>query len=200
MNSFTTFIPIRLNGRKLSLRQIGNVFWIIATGACIPAYLTGDKFLKVVFYSVFLFGATIKVLSLFAKKPKRTIDGTITFETERIIINEVRYDLAEITKLEFTDYKDFLRKGESFSGDKKDWPNGKDVGLSLRLKEGNDVVKYLQLTHRKQMQDVRPQLVHYHNSGKLHFLNLIDILGIEDYNAIQIFKNSLSEGGGVKSY
>ena len=179
---------------------MGSILWVVAIGSYTAAYLTVNKTLKVVFWSVFLLGALMKLISLFVKKPGRTTEGIIAFEKDNITVDGTIYNVSTIEKLEFTDYGNFLRKNESFSGDKESWPNGKDVRVFIKLEDGDEVMKYFQLTHRGQMQDIRLQLVHYHNEGKLHFLNLIDILGIEDYNAIQIFKKSLPDGGDIKSY
>lgn len=200
MNSFKTFTPPEVNLTKLSVNQFVGIFWMVAIVAYTISYITDNKILKVTCLSIFLFGAIFKVISFFIKKPKRILEGNITFEKDGISVDELKYDLSAISKLEFADHGNYLRKAESFSTDKQSWPNGKDISIFIQLIEGSEIKKYFQLEHRGQMQDVRSELVHYHNEGKLHFLNLIDILGIEDYNAIQIFKKSLPEGGEVKSY
>lgn len=200
MNTFKVFTPPKVDLRKLSVNQFVGVFWMVAIIAYTIGYITDNKTLRVICWSIFLLGIMLKVISFFIKKPKRILEGTITFEKESITVNENKYDLSVISKLQFSDHGNYLRKAESFSTDKESWPNGKDISVLLNLTDGSEIIKYFELNHRGQMQDIRPQLVYYHNEGKLHFLNLIDILGIEDYNAIQIFKNSLSEGGDVKSY
>lgn len=201
MNSFTTFIPVAQQSKKINGTQLVSFIWFIALVGWIGAYFTDDKLLKVVCWSVFLFGVLVRVFAFFfIKKPKRTIGGEIIFDNDIITVNGVGYDISSVEKIEFTDLGNFLRKNEGFIGDKQSWPNGKDIRVILDIATGEDITIQFQLNHRHQMQDIRPQLVHYHNEGKLHFLNLINILGIEDYNAIQIFKKSLPEGGNVKSY
>ncbi len=201
MNSFTTFIPVEQQGKKINGPQVVSIIWFIALLGWIGTYFTDDKLLKFVCGSVFLFGVLVRVFAFFfVKKPKRTIAGDIIFDKEIITINGNEYTLGSIEKIEFTDLGNYLRKNETFIGDKQSWPNGKDIRVIMDVASGENLIIHFQLNHRHQMQDIRPQLVHYHNEGKLHFLNLIDILGIEDYNAIQIFKNSLPEGGSVKSY
>lgn len=158
------------------------------------------KFLKILFWSSAGYGTLVKILKPFINRKQRTIAGKIVFENNRITIDDVYHDLEDVDKIEFFDMGNSLRKFDGFSEHGKNWPNGKDALITLQLKDSRKIRTYFQLAHRHEIRDIRPQLVYYHNAGKLHFLNLIDILGIEDYNAIQIFKKSLPEGGNIKSY
>lgn len=204
MNSFVTFIPIPQSYNRLTPNQFAYTMWFCAMVALIMLVFVdnaGDvKFLKILFLGTFLYGTIVKLISLIADKGVRTITGKIIFENNRIIIDYVNYDLEDVDKIEFCDMGNSLRKFDGFSEHGQNWPNGKDVLIILQLKDSRKIRTYFQLAHRHEIRDIRPQLVHYHNIGKLHFLNLIDILGIEDYNAIQIFKKSLPEGGNIKSY
>jgi len=65
----------------------------------------------------------------------------------------------------------------------------------LTLKSGEKIISNFQLTARYQIRDIREQLIQYYLVGKLDFLNLTAILGIEDYNAIQNFKQTLASYG-----
>lgn len=143
------------------------------------------------------FPLTIFLLtSFFGKKPQRTIIGEIVFEKEKIKVNGIEYLLDGLSKITFTDCGNHLRQGDGyFDKNNAIEPNAKDNAIALQLNNGETIAAYLQLNNRYHIRDIQEQLIHYHNEGKLHFLNLIDVLGIEDYNAIQYFKQQLPNKG-----
>ncbi|MHA3788072.1 hypothetical protein ACX0HA_07670 [Flavobacterium hauense] len=150
-----------------------------------------------------VFGGVI-VRAIYASKLKPLqgkIEGSVVFNNDSITINTDEYSLENLEKISFTHFNDYLGKKQSDKSYYNDGvSNGVENTVILTLKSGRTITCHFQQQYRYQLRELRPQLVYYHNEGKLHFLNLIDILGIEDYNAIQIFKKSLPEGGEVKSY
>lgn len=134
--------------------------------------------------------------SFLGKKPKRTITGEIVFEKDKITVNSVEYLLDDLSKITFTDCGNHLRQGDGyFDNNTTIEPNSKDNVIALELNNGETLRTYFQLNNRYHIRNIQAELIHYHNEGKLHFLNLIDVLGIEDYNAIQHFKQKLPGKG-----
>jgi len=150
-----------------------------------------------------VFGGVI-VRAIYSSKQKTLrgiLEGDLVFNNGSITINDDEYLLDDIKKIGFTHFNDYLGKKQSDKSYYNDGvSNGVENTVILTLKKGKNIECHFQQQYRYQLREIRQQLVKYHNEGKLHFLNLIDILGIEDYNAIQIFKKSLPEGGEVKSY
>ena len=143
------------------------------------------------------FPLTIFLLnSFFGKKPQRTITGEIVFEKDKITVNDIEYLLDDISKIIFTDCGNHLRRGDGYFDKNSDVePNSKDNAIALELNNRETLRTYFQLNNRYHIRNIQEELIHYHNEGKLHFLNLIDVLGIEDYNAIQHFKQQLPNKG-----
>ncbi|RWX02521.1 hypothetical protein [Flavobacterium cerinum] len=136
------------------------------------------------------------LISFFTKKPQRTITGGIVFEKEKITVNSIEYLLDDLSKITFTDCGNHFRQGDGyFNKNSGVEPNSKDNLLSLELNNKETLRVYFQLNNRYHIRNIQDELIHYHNEGKLHFLNLIDVLGIEDYNAIQHFKQQLPNKG-----
>lgn len=130
------------------------------------------------------------------------LEGNIIFEENRILIHHKVFLLSDIEKINFPCFNDYEGRKEEFTNSNYNGGISQGVGnkVVLFLNDGKEIIIQFQLERRYQIREMRPELVHYHNEGKLHFLHLIDVLGIEDYNAIQIFKKSLTDGGAVKSY
>ncbi len=131
------------------------------------------------------------IISFFQHRPLRgMLDGEIIFESERIIINGKEFDIASLTKISFVilDYKGM------FIGGRGDLNGRKSNGVGNRIalyKNGTPQVYYFQLEYKGQLKNIKEQLIQYHLAGKLHFLQLIDILGISKYDEIQEFKKEI---------
>jgi len=136
--------------------------------------------------------------SFFRKKEEYHLDGEITFLENRILVNDRVTSIDCIDKISFTYFDDYNGKVISSADGKSS--KGTNNIVTLTEKDGSETVYYFQMDYRYQLRDERKQLVEYHMAGKLDFDNLVTILGLESYNAIQIFKKSLPEGGNIKSY
>lgn len=108
-----------------------------------------------------------------------------------IKINDRILNIDAVKMIHFPLFDDYA--GKIINADKVS--EGVDNSVMFTLKNGEKIISNFQLTARYQMRDIREHLIHYHLAGKLDFLNLIAILGIKDYNAIQNFKHILASYG-----
>ncbi len=129
------------------------------------------------------------------KKLNGNLESRLKLENDKILVDEIIYDLSEIEKLEFNcnDYKG-LSTFEWF-GNRVNYENGLSNGTnnSIMIKMNNNTTYtyYFQQQKENEICNAKSQLINYYNTGKLHFLNLIDTLGIKEYEEIQIFKSTL---------
>ena len=123
------------------------------------------------------------------------LDSTLTLEFESIAVNNKIYQLSQIKKLEFKcyDYKGYSTWPPGFRD-----PNlnnalsqGVENTITIELADGSKMVYNFQQLYQNEINRARPELINYYTSGKLHFLNLVDTLGIRTYEDIQIFKFTL---------
>jgi hypothetical protein len=136
--------------------------------------------------------------SFFSKNEDSHLDGEITFLDNRIIVNDSIISIDALDSIVFSGFEDYQGRIISVSDNKLS--KGIDNKVMLNYKDGKNRAYYFQLDYRYQMRDIREQLIQYHMAGKLDFLNLVAILGIEGYNAIENFKNELPNGGNIRSY
>lgn len=137
-------------------------------------------------------------LSFFRKKIEFILNGEITFLDNRILVNDNVFSIDAITQITFPHFDDY--KGKVTKSVENKISQGVDNSVSLTIESGEKKVYYFQLDHRYQIRDLREQLIQYHLAGKLDFTNLVNMLGLESYNAIQNFKNELPNGGNIRSY
>lgn len=126
----------------------------------------------------------------FRKKEKGCLDGEITFLDDQIIVNDTVFAIDALENIHFSCFDDYT--GRIINTAENKLSEGVGNAVELYLNENRKNIFYFQLTERYQIRNIREQLIHYHLAGKLDFLNLIAILGIEDYNAIQNFKQTLT--------
>ena len=117
--------------------------------------------------------------------------GEITFHSDKIIIDGKEFLLSSIEKVSIPYFNDYIGRTE---GNKPSEGNGNVI--ELYESEKGKQTYYILLERRYQLRDVSSQLIAYYKAGKFDFENLTLILGLENYNAIQNFKNTLS----IKSY
>lgn len=109
---------------------------------------------------------------------------------DKIIVNQAEVFIKDIDKISFS-IRDYKGMKTSLKGE-LDGCKSNGVGNSVILydKTGNRQI-YFQLLSEYALRDIKEQLIHYHVKGKLHFLQLIDILGISRYEDIQEFKKEI---------
>lgn len=133
----------------------------------------------------------IRKFSLFRKKEKFVENGEIIFYDDRIIIGDKTLQLDEVNTIAILRFDDYIGKIL-----KEIVSQGIDNVVRIHLTNGQIMNSNFQQQHRYEIRDIRDQLIAYYKAGKFDFDNLTMILGLENYNAIQNFKNTLS----IKSY
>lgn len=136
--------------------------------------------------------------SFFKKKEEYHLDGEITFLDNRILVNDKVFSVDALSMINFLFFDDY--KGKVINPTDTKLSDGVSNIVELYGKDGQKTIFNFQLDHRYQVRDIREQLIQYHLSGKLEFTNLVNILGLESFNAIQNFKNELPNGGNIRSY
>jgi hypothetical protein len=111
----------------------------------------------------------------------------LEFQKDKIIISNKEYYLDTIEKLEITafDFKGLRTGNKSFDGSLS---NGVDNILKLYLKDNNKIEINFQQKTKNEIRNEELILIHYTNMKKLHYLTLLDIFGINDYDEIQKYK------------
>ena len=133
----------------------------------------------------------IRKFSLFRTKEKFVENGEIIFYDDRIIIGDKTLQLDEFNTIAILRFDDYVGKIL-----KKNVSQGIDNVVRIHLTNGQIMNINFQQQHRYEIRDTRDQLIAYYKAGKFDFDNLTLILGLENYNAIQNFKNTLT----IKSY
>ena len=158
---------------------------------------TGLKIGGWVGFSAFALISYVSVLRFFnlfsTEKPRGTYNRDLLLEKNQITIHKSIFKISEIKKIEFSFYGDRKGKYKYYNTDfEPSLSHGLDNKLKLHLKNGKKVAtSFLQENHRSLKQ--HPELlIHYHKIGILHWLNLIDILEISDYDKIQKFKKQIN--------
>jgi len=136
--------------------------------------------------------------SFFRKKDESHLDGEITFLDNRILVNDNVFSIDAVKSISFSCFDDY--KGKVINPAENKVSEGINNVVEILSKEGKKHVYYFQLDHRYQIRDMREQLIQYHLADKLDFNLLVNMLGLESYNAIQNFKNELPNGGNIRSY
>lgn len=135
-----------------------------------------------------------KASGLFAflkHKPGKEKMGEIVFHSDKIIMAGKELFLSDLQRISIPDFNDYTGRSD---GSKPSAGNGNKV--EFYWSGGKKETYYITLEKRYQLRDISEQLTSYYKAGKFDFDNLVAILGLENYNAIQNFKNTLS----IKSY
>ena len=122
-------------------------------------------------------------------KPLRgRLTGQLRFENDSINVNGREYLLQDISKISFslTDYYGQYTGGRFAINGKRS--QGVNNSVTLYFPDGEKTVFYFQVPAKHGIRAIKEQLISYHLSGKLHFLQLTDALGITRYEDIQEFK------------
>lgn len=172
--SATSFAISNLIGRNLSL-IIGMVFLI-----CLILS--------------FLVCVGLAIRAVFKYQPLYgVLSGQVIFENDSISVDNRVYELDDISKINFAiiDHKDlYIGRRGGLDGRKS-----QGVGNTFSFMVDNKQLTYqFQLLYKGQIKEIKDQLISYHIAGKLHFLHLIELLGITKYEDIQEFKQQLAAG------
>ena len=116
----------------------------------------------------------------------------IIFTNTEINIDDKKISLVEIKKIEFfvSDY--FDRWEYKFNGSlNPERTNGTSNICILYLINGEIINTKFQLMYKEEFLKMRDILIVYYSENKIHFLKLIEYLGIDKYEEIQEFKKTL---------
>lgn len=117
------------------------------------------------------------------------LNQNLKFTTEGIMIDEKLFHINSIKKIEI---ESFDYKGRSINH-KRAFKARKSQGTRNKLKIifENQTTKelFFQQTTKNQIFKDKYILIEYCNLDKMHYLNLLEILKISDYDEIQMFKN-----------
>tara|TARA_R110002050_G_scaffold192212_1_gene327170 strand:- start:27 stop:473 length:447 start_codon:yes stop_codon:yes gene_type:complete len=116
----------------------------------------------------------------------------LRFRTHEVLINDIIIELQEIKKFEFVlgDYFDRLQS-QALGDFNPGRTNGTSNVCELTLFNGQKTKVNFHLFYEKEFLKMRELLLHYYSLNKIHFLKLIEYLGIEKYEEIQEFKKEL---------
>jgi hypothetical protein len=124
--------------------------------------------------------------------------GRISLYENRITIENNEYSLEEIQKLEF--FSTFDIKGDFTNNLLQFTPhlsNGLDNSFILTLKSGKKIEYNFLQTKSEQLKYYKDVLTNYYKNGIISWLELLNILNIENYNEIQKFKKEITSANTV---
>jgi hypothetical protein len=119
------------------------------------------------------------------------ISGELKFRKNEIVAGDVTYQMSQIKKIEvyFHDYHGRLETGKSLNP-------ARSVGIEntifLTLNDGERRSIHFQIYKQGEFDKMNELLREYYLQNKIHFLKLIEYLGITKYEEIQEFKKTLS--------
>lgn len=121
------------------------------------------------------------------------LNKKLVFKKDQIWIDDDKYELNEIKKISFNVEDYFNRIKGRIKGDLSPGrSNGTANICELTLIDGRKVEVNFQLKYETEFLEMRELLIKYYAENKIHFLKLIEYLGIEKYEEIQEFKKTLS--------
>ena len=121
--------------------------------------------------------------------------GEIVFLDNLIEVDNQKFKMNEIHKLDFLNASDIQGRHKISYSFEPRLSHGLDNIFILRLKNDSEIrVNFLQ-TEWQRLKKFEEILIIYHQRGILHWLTLLDILGIQDYKKIQEFKNQMKNYG-----
>ena len=120
---------------------------------------------------------------------KGQLISDLEFKKNKILIDDKEYLLDDIQKIEIKAF-DFIgaianHKGIDFDGNLS---NGVNNFLKVYMKNQNKIELNFQQIKKNEIRNDEDIFINYCNNNKLHYLNLLEILGIDDYDEIQRFK------------
>ena len=116
------------------------------------------------------------------------LDGEITFDYDKITVNDKKIKLEEIKKinLEISDYEGAYSVPVRGDFDAA-LSNGVNNNVNIQLNT-NEKLNYKIKVFKGQEHFLKEQLIRYMNEGKISAYRVTDILGIKKYHDIQDFK------------
>ncbi|WP_206688706.1 hypothetical protein [Aestuariibaculum suncheonense] len=191
MNKFKIFIPEK--------RHIFNIdfFISIAFVSSIILIILIDNESQFAIIPLGLFVSTvismfiIKLINNFRyQNLNGKFDGELIFSNDKIILGKETILLSSIKDVRIynRDYKGKYAYRKTF---KPKLLQGVENEIKIELLNGNIIVKRFLQTKKNEISKVFNVLKKYHLQDKIHFLHLIEVMGINDYDEIQDLKRAL---------
>ena len=178
---------------------VDSAFFVAMTITIVPMYVkwyifNSDKFilfdeimtcLMAISFIVFVIIGMSKFNKY--KTLKGDLNSDLEFQNDKVLIAEKEYPITSIQKIEINsfDFKGALKGHRSFDGTLS---NGVDNTLKIYLNDKTKIELNFQQTTENEIKNEKENLITYCNLGKLHYLNLLEILAISNYDEIQKFK------------
>lgn len=154
----------------------------------------------VIWIACMTIGGILSLYSTIKYKPLRGIlEGRIIFETDKIVIHGDDYKIADLQKISFPEYNDYVGEGDVWDRSNRynfNWKlsQGVDNAIALHFERGKVMIFNFLLVREYQLRDIQEQLIAYEKAGKLDMLELLDILGIENQDEITNFTKAINSG------
>ena len=199
MNKFALFTPV--NKLYFTRNLVTCTLFVLGLiPAVFEIYVLGHREHLTLFSSYFAYLSSIATIiylisvlgnSVRQETLKGIIGGSVFFELDQIVVNDKKYLLVDIRKLNIY-MNDYVGKiNPNYRTAKGRISRGVGNSIIIYLINGDQKTFYFQQPDEHGNQLIREQLIHYHLEGRLHWLNLIDALCISDYDEIQSFKKTL---------
>lgn len=147
-----------------------------------------NHFLGIGIMLAFMLG--LRARSLYAKeKLHGMLNSWLVLKKDSITIGDRLIHLSEVLNMSLSvdDYEGSTING----GYSHKYSIGVQNYFNLKLKSGETIHLMFQMQSASDLSRARDLFIHYYESEILHFINLIDILGIQDYDEIQKFKSTI---------
>jgi len=181
---------------------VNRVVYPMLFGCISIAYLADKYFDESILESIGQFGGVLVCILMIYFKiaqsfTRESLNGDLSknliFKTSEIIIDDQKLNLNEIKKIEFY-IGDYFNNWEyKVKGDLNPArTNGTSNLCELTVQNGKKVRVNFQLKYKDEFQKMKELLIVYYLENKIHFLKLIEYLGIDKYEDIQEFKKTLT--------
>lgn len=198
MNDIEFKIFTRNKGRQISVNIVVYTLLISSLGILFfeVKYFDNSAVEKVGLWGLSIAGLIMVYFKIAQSFTRKSLNGnlnrSLNFREKEILIDSEKYDLNDIQKIEFS-ICDYFDKWE-YPGRGNFNPartNGTDNSCEITLISGQKIKVNFQLTQKDEFKKMRELLIKYYSDNKIHFLRLIEYLGIDKYEEIQDFKKTL---------
>jgi hypothetical protein len=143
-----------------------------------------------------MIGLILRIINIKNYKPLNgDLDSILILESDKITVNQLELTLTKIKNIELNckDYKGFTNSYRPYSngGFSNGLSNGIKNTIKITMNDNSVHIYNFQQSNKDEINKAKEELINYYVFGKLHFLNLIDALGIREYEDIQKFKETL---------
>ncbi len=155
-------------------------------------YFNGWDAVILIFWLIYIIGLLISTFFRYQREIGK-YNGKLIFQENQIQLNDEVYKISEIAKLDFVHAYDirgmFVNHLIEFA---PHLSNGLDNELFLILKNGEKIKCNFLQTESERLKHYKEMLTHYHRKGIIDWLQLLNLLEIQDYDKIQKFKKEIS--------